>query len=52
MALRLQLAETDDDAEANLIGPGRRGALELMEALRKGSVRLTVGEKAACLAAA
>lgn len=52
MALRLQLAETDDDAEANLIGPGRRGALELMEALRKGPVRLTVGEKAACLAAA
>jgi len=52
MALRLQLAETDDDAEANLIGPGRRGGLELMEALRKGPVRLTAGEKAACLAAA
>lgn len=52
MALRLQLAETDGDAKANLVGPGRQGALELIDSLRKGPVRLAVGEKAACLAVA
>lgn len=50
MAVRLQRAEPDDGVETISAGQGRLGALELLDALRKGPVRLAVGETA-CLAA-
>jgi hypothetical protein len=47
MAVRLERAE-DATASPLAIGPGRRGALDVLDGLRNGTVRLGLGEGTTC----
>jgi hypothetical protein len=47
MAVRLERAE-DATASPLAIGPGRRGALDVLDGLRNGTVRLGLGEDTTC----
>ena len=48
MAIRLERAEEDAAATPLTVGPGRRGALDVLDGLRSGTVRLDLGEGVTC----
>ncbi len=48
MAVRLERAETDDHKKPVTVRPGRLGALEVLDKLKNGPVRLGLGEAMSC----